>query len=218
MTLRFVHICVSLSKRNWNEIENEIKSEIETKLKTKVKTKLKTKVKMKLKTKLKTNLKWKQNRYWKWNWKRNRNDFENDFENEIEMKMKSKLKMKFETKLKWHWKRNWKWNWKRFKKLLLIWNWNCAWKLKTRLTAMGHHRALSSWEIGDGTWDGWLDEHRGGCRLGWLGRSPPPKPTQVTLFTMVFYNLENSIGDIEPFCCPLFCHNSVAKYPSSFLQ
>jgi len=27
--------------------------------------------------------------------------------------------------------------------------------------------ALSSWEIGDGMWDWWLDEHRGGSRVGW---------------------------------------------------
>jgi len=66
--------------------------------------------------------------------------------------------------------------------------------------------ALSSWEIGDGMWDWWLDEHRGGSRVR---RSPLLKPTQVTLFTMILYNLENSNRDIESFCRPLFCYISI---------
>jgi len=59
---------------------------------------------------------------------------------------------------------------------------------------------------------------RSRCRVGRLGRSLPLKPTQVTLFTMILYNWENSIRDIRPFFHPLFCHSSVAKYPSSLLQ
>jgi len=51
-----------------------------------------------------------------------------------------------------------------------------------------------------------------------LGRSPPLKPTKVTLFTMILYNTENSIRDIRPFCRPLFCHSSVAKHTSALLQ
>jgi len=43
------------------------------------------------------------------------------------------------------------------------------------------------------------------------GRSPPLKPTIVTLFTMIYYNLDSSISDIKPFCPPLFSHNSVVK-------
>jgi len=35
---------------------------------------------------------------------------------------------------------------------------------------------------------------------------------------MIFYNSENSIRDIRPFCRPLFCHSSVVKYTSSLLQ
>jgi len=33
-----------------------------------------------------------------------------------------------------------------------------------------------------------------------LGRSPPLNLTKVTLFTMTFYNSENNIRDIRPFC------------------
>ena len=40
------------------------------------------------------------------------------------------------------------------------------------------------------------------------------KLSKVTLFTMVLYNLENSIHDIRPFGRPLFCHSSVVKYSS----
>ena len=53
-------------------------------------------------------------------------------------------------------------------------------------------------------------------RGGWGDR--PPKPTKVTLFTMIFYNTENNIRDISPFCSPLFCHSSVVKYTSYLLQ
>jgi len=35
------------------------------------------------------------------------------------------------------------------------------------------------------------------------------KPTKVTLFIMILYNLENSIRDTRSFCRPLFCHSSV---------
>jgi len=55
---------------------------------------------------------------------------------------------------------------------------------------------------------------RGGCR----GAIASLKLTKVTLFTMIFYNSENSIRDIRPFCCPLFCNSSVVKYTSYFLQ
>jgi len=44
------------------------------------------------------------------------------------------------------------------------------------------------------------------------GRSLSLKSTKVTLFTVVFYNLENSIRDIRPFCRPLFFHSSDVKY------
>jgi len=44
------------------------------------------------------------------------------------------------------------------------------------------------------------------------------KPTKVTLLTMILYNSDNSIRDIGPFCRPLFCHSSVVKYASFFLQ
>jgi len=42
------------------------------------------------------------------------------------------------------------------------------------------------------------------------------KPTQLTFFTIILYNLENSVCDIRRFC-PLFCHSSVVKYTSSLL-
>jgi len=32
------------------------------------------------------------------------------------------------------------------------------------------------------------------------GKSPPLKPTKVTLFTIIFYSSEKSIRDIKPFC------------------
>jgi len=57
-----------------------------------------------------------------------------------------------------------------------------------------------------------------GSRGGFIGeRSLPLKLTKVTLFTMIFYNSENSIRDIRPFYHPLFCHSSVMKYISSLL-
>jgi len=55
---------------------------------------------------------------------------------------------------------------------------------------------------------------------GRLGRSPPLKPTKVTLFTMILYSSENSIRDKRPFCRPLFCHthSSVVTCISFLLQ
>jgi len=44
---------------------------------------------------------------------------------------------------------------------------------------------------------------------------PALKPIKATLFTMIVYNLENSIRDIRPFYHQLFCHSSVMKYASS---
>ena len=43
---------------------------------------------------------------------------------------------------------------------------------------------------------------RGGCRGQ---RSPPLKPAQVTLFTMILYNSENNIRDIRPFVWSQHC-------------
>jgi len=48
--------------------------------------------------------------------------------------------------------------------------------------------------------------------------APPLKPTKVTLFTMILYNLENSIRSIKPFCRPLFFHSRVVKYTPPLLQ
>jgi len=36
-----------------------------------------------------------------------------------------------------------------------------------------------------------------------------PKTYELTLFTMIVYDSENSIRNIRPFCHPLFCHGSV---------
>ena len=44
---------------------------------------------------------------------------------------------------------------------------------------------------------------------GAIGAISPLKLAEVTLFTMILYNSENSIRDIRPFCRPLICHNSV---------
>jgi len=44
------------------------------------------------------------------------------------------------------------------------------------------------------------------------------KPAKATLFIIIFYNPENNIRDIRPFCHPLFCYSSVVKYTSSLLQ
>jgi len=41
-----------------------------------------------------------------------------------------------------------------------------------------------------------------------IGAIPPLKPTKVTLYTIIFYNSENSIRDVNSFCRPLFCHRS----------
>jgi len=43
---------------------------------------------------------------------------------------------------------------------------------------------------------------QGRIQGGRLWRSCPLKPTKVTWFTMIFYNLENCIRDIRPFCSP----------------
>jgi len=51
-----------------------------------------------------------------------------------------------------------------------------------------------------------------------IGAIYPLKPAQVTSFTMILYNSENSIRDVRTFCRPLFCHSSVVKFTSSFLQ
>jgi len=53
---------------------------------------------------------------------------------------------------------------------------------------------------------------------GRLGLSPPKNPTQITLFTIILYNLESSIRDTKRFRRPLFCHSSVVKHISSLLQ
>jgi len=57
-----------------------------------------------------------------------------------------------------------------------------------------------------------------GADPGGGGAIAPSKTYKVTLFTMILYNLDNSIRDIRPFCHPLFCHGSVVKYSSSLLQ
>jgi len=51
-----------------------------------------------------------------------------------------------------------------------------------------------------------------------LGGDRPPKTTNVNLFTMIFYNLGNSIRDTKPLCGPLFCHSSVVNYTLPLLQ
>jgi len=47
-----------------------------------------------------------------------------------------------------------------------------------------------------------------------------PKTYELTLFTMIVYNSENSIANTKPFCHPLFCHRNVVKwaYTSSLLK
>jgi len=60
-------------------------------------------------------------------------------------------------------------------------------------------------------------QNRGESRKGdWNDRSP--KTYELTLFTMVGCNSENSIRSTRPFCQPLFCHRSVVKYTSSLLK
>jgi len=54
-----------------------------------------------------------------------------------------------------------------------------------------------------------MTSDQGRIQGGAIGRSAPLKPTKVTFFTMIFYNSENSIGDIRPVCRPLFRHSSV---------
>ena len=38
-----------------------------------------------------------------------------------------------------------------------------------------------------------------------------PKTYELTLFTMIVYNLENSIRNTRPFCHLLICHRCVVK-------
>jgi len=45
-----------------------------------------------------------------------------------------------------------------------------------------------------------------------------PKTYELTLFTMIVYNSENSIRNTRLFCHPLFCHRSVVKHTSSLLN
>jgi len=57
--------------------------------------------------------------------------------------------------------------------------------------------------------------HKGASQIGadpgGLGRSPPLKPTKVTLFAMIFHNAEINIRDVRSFCRPLFCYSSVIE-------
>jgi len=46
----------------------------------------------------------------------------------------------------------------------------------------------------------------------------PPKTYELTLFTMIVYNSENSIRNTRPFCHPLVCRRSVVKHTSSLLK
>jgi len=46
----------------------------------------------------------------------------------------------------------------------------------------------------------------------------PPKAYELTLFTIIVYNSENSIRNTRPFCLPLFCHRSIVKYTSCLLK
>jgi len=41
---------------------------------------------------------------------------------------------------------------------------------------------------------------QGRIQGGTIRAIAPPKPTKVTLFTLIFYNSENSIRDVRPFC------------------
>jgi len=45
-----------------------------------------------------------------------------------------------------------------------------------------------------------------------------PKTYELTLFTMIVCNSENSIRNTRPFCDPLICHRSFVTYTSSLLQ
>ena len=54
--------------------------------------------------------------------------------------------------------------------------------------------------------------------MGPIGAIAPMKPTKQTLFTIVLHNLENNIRDIMLVYRPLFCHSSVTKYTSPFIQ
>ena len=50
------------------------------------------------------------------------------------------------------------------------------------------------------------------------GAIAPPKTFELTLFTMIVNDSENSIRNTTPFGHPLFCHRSVVKYTSSLLK
>jgi len=51
-----------------------------------------------------------------------------------------------------------------------------------------------------------------------LRRSTHPKTNELTLFTMIVYNSENSICTTRPFCHRLFCHSSVVRYRLLYLS
>jgi len=50
------------------------------------------------------------------------------------------------------------------------------------------------------------------------GAIAPPKTYEVTLFTMIVYNTENSIRNTKLLCHPLFFRRSVVKYTPSLLK
>jgi len=58
-----------------------------------------------------------------------------------------------------------------------------------------------------------------GAKPGWAIEGIAfPNTYELTLFTMIVYNSENSIRNTKLFCRPLFCHRSVVKYTSSLLK
>jgi len=50
--------------------------------------------------------------------------------------------------------------------------------------------------------------NQGRIQGGEIGAIAPLKPTKVTLFTMILYNIEKCIRNGQ-FCRPFFCHSSV---------
>jgi len=50
---------------------------------------------------------------------------------------------------------------------------------------------------------------------GWIGEIDPHKNSESNFAHNDFVNSENSMRDMKPYPCPLFCHSSVVKHFSS---
>jgi len=91
------------------------------------------------------------------------------------------------------------------------------------IMAMGvllHWTQASSFElvVTSKVWASARASEQGRIQEGDWGDRSPQKNYELTSFTMIGCNSENSIRNTRLFCHPLFCHRSVVKYTSSLLK